>query len=84
MNLGDFNSINTTQLYTYRRNPMHERSFVLLKRQEQDFAPIGEYTVIDQDEDLKLSEKKVINLVTRLNGLNNIIDLSDQVDTRTL
>lgn len=86
MNLGAFNNINATQKYTYRKNPLHETSFMILQREDEQhsFAPVGEYTVLDLEEDFDVTEKKVMNLVSRLNGQDKVIDLSDHIDTRTL
>lgn len=86
MNLEAFNDINATQKYTYRKNPLHDASFMLLKRLDSDdgFHPVGEYTLLDQSEDLTVTEKKVMNLVSRLNGQDKIIDLGEHIDTRML
>lgn len=86
MDLGAFNNINATQKYTYRKNPLHETSFMILKRQEAQntFEPVGEYTVLDRSEEFDITEKKVMNLVSRLNGQDKIIDLSDHIHIRTL
>ena len=86
MDLNGFNSINTKQLYTYRKNPMHSQSYMIMKRsaEDQSFAPFGEYTVLDHEEPTSLTERKVMNLVTRLNGLDRVIDIKEDVDGRLL
>lgn len=81
----EFNKSSEKQLYTYRRNPLHIYSFLLLKRGDDDaFGPIGEYTVLDLTEDPSLSEKKVMNLVTLMNGSPSALNLGELTKTRLL
>lgn len=56
--------------FTYRINPVHPRSFLVMHRDKPDaeLEPYATYTVLDPSEDFALSEKKVINLVSLLNG----------------
>ncbi|MCB1555823.1 MAG: hypothetical protein KDJ15_00765 [Alphaproteobacteria bacterium] len=70
MTLDGFNTITAKQLYTYRRNPLHAASFLLLKQNETTgaYVPVGDYTVLDKNEDPALSEKKIMNIVSILNG----------------
>jgi len=86
MNYENFNEITTKKLYTYRRHPMHDNSYVILKQQLEDgpYEPVGDYTVLDSDEDNSLSEKKVMNLVALMNDEKNIIDLKTETKTRLL
>ncbi len=68
--LGDsFDNVKESPLFSYRVNPVHERGFQILKRNDNaDYLPVGEYLVLDKKEDKILSEKKVINLISLLNG----------------
>jgi len=88
MTFESFNTVTAKKLYTYRRNPLHDHSFVILKQLEQSgqYEPIGDYTVLDQNEDMGLSEKKVINLVALMNNEDeeNLIDLRQETKTRLL
>lgn len=71
--------------FTYRPNPVLARSFLICRKdQNGDISPIGDYTVLDALEDLSLSEKKVMNLVLRLNGETELIPLGDQTKSRLL
>ncbi|MFA7276888.1 MAG: hypothetical protein WC043_08805 [Pseudobdellovibrionaceae bacterium] len=75
----------THQTFTYRPNPVLARSFLIcLKDQNGDLSPIGDYTVLDENEDLSLSEKKVMNLVMQLNGGNELIPLGEKTKSRLL
>lgn len=71
--------------FTYRPNPVLGRSFLICRKERNgDVTPVGDYTVLDESEDLALSEKKVMNLVMRLNGENNPLPLGDQTKSRLL
>lgn len=37
-----------------------------------------DYTVLDKSEDIHLSERKVMNLVMRLNGATELVELGEQ------
>lgn len=69
MKNNEFNETTKFTRYSYTRSPVNERAFMILLREEADEAgePVGDYTVLDKDEDLALSEKKVMNIVTMLN-----------------
>lgn len=87
MTFNDFNSSGTGLTYSYRRNPVHEHSFLIIKKDEErkKYEPIGDYTVLDDEENPALSEKTVMNLVALLNGRKrDVIDLSGETDTRLL
>lgn len=86
MGFDDFNHITAKKAYTYRRNPLHDYSFVIL-RQASDcgpYEPVGDYTVLDEHEDHELSEKKVMNLVALMNDSDELIDMREQSETRLL
>jgi len=78
----DFKDAKKTAQFSYRRNPHHDRSFMILENQGKDngYEPIGDYTVLDLKEDEYLSEKKIMNLVSLLNGHDAAIDLKADVD----
>jgi len=82
----DFNDMTAQADYTYRHNPVSEHSFLILKREDQqkDYVHIGEYNVLDLDEDRDLSEKKVMNIISALNGRENLMDLGEGTGKRTL
>lgn len=71
--------------FTYRPNPFLERSFLICRKERSgDVVPVGDYTVLDRNEDFHLSERKVINLVMRLNGEKNLVALGEQTRSRML
>lgn len=50
--------------YRFQAHPFNARAFLIFNGE----APVGEYTVLDRDEAPALSEAKVRNLITLLNG----------------
>lgn len=87
MNTGDFNSEAGAARFTYRPSPVHARAFQILKYQEdksKDPRPVGEYTVLDAKEDLDLSKKKVMNMVSLLNGRKKLMQLGHESGIRVL
>lgn len=76
---------NIKQGFTYRPNPVLSGSFLICKKEENgDVQPVGDYTLLDRSEDLSLTEKKVMNLVTLLNGGNDLMSLGEQTKSRLL
>lgn len=71
--------------FTWRSNPVHPRSFLILKRDEggQELAPYATYTGLDPAEDTSLTERKVMNLVSLLNG-HKAVSLGEGTGLRTL
>lgn len=51
---------------------------------DADYTPVGEYLVLDREEDKSLTEKKLINLISLMNGRKNVVDHSAEVDTQLL
>ena len=71
--------------FTYRPNPLLARSFLICRKgQNGEVTTVGDYTVLDDNEDLHLSERKVINLVMRLNGEKDLVALGEQTRSRML
>jgi hypothetical protein len=86
MQTQDFNSESRVPTYAYKRSPVNERAFLILKREmiAHEPKPIGDYTVLDKEEDIKLSEQKVMNLVSLLNGRKRLMDLGHETKSRIL
>lgn len=57
---------------------------MIMKVTEADPVAVGDYTVLDKAEDPLLSEKKVINLVSLMNGRKNLMDLGHETKSRVL
>jgi hypothetical protein len=87
MNTNNFNAEASSPRYTYRQSPVHPRGYVILKyRQDMTAEPemVGDYTVLDSKEDPALSEKKVMNLISLLNGRKHLMQLGHETGTRVL
>ncbi len=82
----DFNEPAERARYTYRQNPLYEKSFQVLKWDEgfNEYVPFGEYTVVDANEKYDLSEKRVMNLISALNDRQRLLDLGEETESKTL
>lgn len=81
----DFNQSTELPRYSYTRSPVNARAFlILLQESAHDKAePVGDYTVLDKDEDILLAEKKVMNLISLLNEKPGKVIQLDGVEGRT-
>lgn len=86
MQTQDFNAESRAPVYAYQRSPVNERAFLIVKKPEVEAEPIpvGDYTVLDKEEDLGLSEKKVMNLISLLNGRKRLMQLGHETNSRIL
>lgn len=82
----DFNEESEKPEFIYRNNPLVERSFQIcqFKEDKGDYEPVGDYTVLDLEEEQELSEKRIMNLMVALNDKKRSIDLSSLTNTRIL
>lgn len=82
----DFNIESPRPQYIYRRNPLLPSAFQIFSFREEkgDYEPVGEYTLLDPAEDLALTEKKVMNIVSLLNGRRKLLELGNLTKTRVL
>lgn len=79
------NSQGSESNFTYRPNPLLARSFLICRKEQSgDVTPVGDYTILDDNEDLRLAERKVMNLVMRLNGEKQLAQLGEQTRSRLL
>jgi hypothetical protein len=87
MQFENFNEITAKRPYTYRRNPLHDHSFIILKQEDDagEYQPVGDYTLLDTSEDRGLTEKKVMNLIALMNNdEDSLIDLRSETNLRVL
>lgn len=77
--------VDNTGTYIYRQSPLLNRSWMIyLKDKRGELVPVGDYTVLDEEEPSELSEKKLINLVTLLNGGTEVLNLGEETQSRLL
>lgn len=81
-----FNDKGEKPQFTYKRNPLVEHSFqiFMFREEKSDYEPVGDYTVIDLDQDPELSEKKIMNVINLLNGKEDLMQLGNLTRTRVL
>lgn len=85
MDVSNFQDVASKPEFSYQRSPVYDRSFLILKKNNLDeYQPVGDYTILDEQEDIDFAEKKVMNLVTLLNGKEELIDLSEETEKRLL
>jgi len=85
MHRQDFNNQGRKTRFSFRPSPVHPNAYLILKEAgvgEPDI--VGDYTVLDTGEDKTLSEKKVMNLVSLLNGRKNLLPLGTETRARVL
>lgn len=83
----NFNIESEKPPFIYKRNPLVKHDFQIFqwKEEKSDYEPVGDYTLIDTEEDPELTEKTVMNIVTSLNGrADRILDLKNLTSERLL
>lgn len=72
-------------IYVYRQHPLLDRAFLIcIKNRSGEISPVGDYTLLDHSEAPELTEKKVMNLVSRLNGEKELVQLGELTKSRLL
>ncbi len=79
----DFNKQMERPRFIFKPNPMMKRAYQIFELMPKNnaYEPVGEYVLLNHDEDPEITEKKMINLVTLLNGKKDLIDLSPLTKT---
>ncbi len=82
----NFNQESEKPRFIYKRNPLIAHSFQIFeyRADKEDYEPFGDYTLIDMNEPIDITEKKVMNLVTIMNGRQNLIDFQNLTKERVL
>lgn len=81
-----FNEKGEKPRFIYKPNPLVERSYQIFefKLDKQTYEPAGEYTVIDTEEPVELTKKKLINLVRVMNDKQELEYLGNLTQARVL
>ena len=81
-----FNDKGEKARFMYKHNPLVPHSFQIFEFQEEkkSYEPVEEYTLLNLEEDPDITEKKVINLISILNGKQNLIDFKNLTNERIL
>jgi hypothetical protein len=85
MSLG-FNQNSAKSRFIFKASPLNSLAYQIFenKKGKGGYEPVGQYLVLDPNEDRSLTEKKLFNLVGLMNGRESVIDLSEDVDSRLL
>ena len=81
-----FNDKGEKSRFMYKHNPLVSRAFQIFEFQEEkkSYEPVGDYTLLDLEEAPDITEKKVINLISIMNGKQNLIDFKNLTNERIL
>lgn len=81
-----FNENSEKPRFIYKANPANPHAFQLFEhmRRKDIYNPVGDYIVLDTSEPRDLSEKKVMNVVSLMNGRGIAVDISEHMTARTL
>jgi hypothetical protein len=82
----NFNIESEKPQFIYKPHTLLKNAFqiFILHEGASEYEPVGEYTLLDTSEDLDLTEKKVMNIVSLLNGRKALIELGNLTKTRVL
>ncbi len=72
--------------FIHKQNPLVERSYQIFEYDftKGDYEHAGDYVLLKKDEPREVTEKKLINLMTLLNGKDDLIDISNLTNARVL
>lgn len=79
----DFNKQLERPRFIYKPNPMMKRAYQIFELMPKNnaYVPVGEYILLNHEEDPELTELKMGNLVLLLNGKKDVKDLSKMSST---
>ncbi|MCB1651414.1 MAG: hypothetical protein KDI46_05110 [Alphaproteobacteria bacterium] len=81
-----FNDSGEKPRFIYKRNPLiaHAFQIFMYKDEKGAYEPVGEYTLLDTTEDLEITEKTVMNIISLLNGRENLIKIDSLTENKLL
>lgn len=81
-----FNEEGVKPGFIYKRNPLVDQAWHIMRFDDgqDDYTPIGEYILLDREEEPDITEKKLFNLVGIMNGRKRLIDFKDLTKERIL
>jgi hypothetical protein len=86
MGMKKFNDQSEKPQFMYKPNPLVPNSWQIFefKDEKSSYEPVGEYTLIETNEPIDITEKKLINLTRILNGKQDLIMLGKLTGKRIL
>jgi hypothetical protein len=81
-----FNEQSEKPEFTSKPNPLVPHSWQIFqyKNNKDEYEPVADYVLVDIDEPIEITEKKVINMVSILNGKKKLIDFTNLTGKRVL
>ncbi len=72
--------------FLHKPNPLIERDYQIFEYnvEKGDYEHVGDYVLLNKDEPREITDKKVMNIITMINGKDDLIDLSNLTTTRLL
>ncbi len=81
----NFNKSIEQPRFIHKPNPFAKRSWQIFElKHKGQYEPVGEYVLVNMDEDPEITDKKIKNLVAILNRKKDLIDISNLTTTRVL
>lgn len=73
-----FNDTGDKPRFIHKQNPVAERDYQIFefKEEKHDYEPVGDYVLLDREENKELTDIKVERLVRFLNGKREVQDFS--------
>lgn len=86
MGLKDFNTESEKPWFISKANPLVPHSWQIFefKPDKDSYEPVGEYILIDIEEPVDITEKKIVNLVNILNRRTRFMDFNSLTKERVL
>ena len=86
INFNEITDMGDRPRFIHKPNPLVERAYQIFEfdHNQNDYAPVGEYILLNKDEPIDITDKKVMNLVTLLNGGKDLISLENLTNKRVL
>lgn len=81
-----FNDHSEKPKFIAQPNPLVPHSWQIFefKDDKNSYEPVGDYTLLQTNEALEITEKKMVNLTRILNGKKDLIDLGNLTKKRVL
>ncbi len=72
--------------FIHKPNPLVDRAYQIFEYdfKKGDYDHVGDYVLINKKEKIEVTEKKLFNLMTLLNGKDDLIDISNLTSSRVL
>ncbi len=72
--------------FIHKPNPLVERDYQIFEYnfEKGDYEHAGDYVLVNKKESREITEKKLMNLMSLINGKDELIDISNLTETRVL